>query len=428
MPAKSIWFLVLMITLGISDVMTGQTEKSSITGDLSLTDVIEGIKMRQEMLNAVHIKFNYECFSGAAEVAVDLNNQFHGIGCLFSYDFEVHRLDDKIRFRKKTYEAAKSYDIPRVDETIAWNGTKETTLASQPTNPEEKPGGIIGPTKSPNYQFDYWQTPIEGEVFETRKTVVQLLETGQWRLWGPEKLGEHDNVYKLEGRQFFAEGDSDVMEIWIDPVRDFAPVKIKHSIPEPSSLIPFPAVYELSEIKLEQRDGVWVIVEAVCHFDLNKPEALKKYENPDCYYKFQVEEYQVNPEMDESLFEIQYPSGTLVFDRFLEIAYTIGVGMPLRDVFDNKVDVDFEKWNISEPREAFELEKIPDDAEIIPAPRQAAERENTGEDAPEIPEQTSAARLSPLNKFIIIGLGSICCLIAVLYLIKKHSRGKTSEH
>jgi len=235
-------------------------------------------------------------------------------------------------------------------------------------------------------------------------------------------------VYKLEGRQFFAEGDSDVMEIWIDPVRDFAPVKIKHSIPGPSSLIPFPAVYELSEIKLEQRDGVWVIVEAVCHFDLNKPEALKKYENPDCYYKFQVEEYQVNPEMDESLFEIQYPSGTLVFDRFLEIAYTIGVGMPLRDVFDNKVDVDFEKWNISEPREAFELEKIPDDAEIIPAPRQAAERENTGEDAPEIPEQTSAARLSPLNKFIIIGLGSICCLIAVLYLIKKHSRGKTSEH
>jgi len=424
--------LATLIFLCVSSAISGQIEKKAHEADFTLNDMIEGIKMRKEMLKGVHIKFEYARYNGLTKRKGDDKDQFRGIDCTVIWKIELHRLDDKMRVNRVQYFTRRDAN-PFHRDLFTWNGLKMMGMGFEPENPDKIIGGTVQAGKNMNFELFHWQTPVEHEIFRYNNTLPELLEMGRWKLTGPENVGDYDKAYKLEGRHFFSEDDSDVLEVWIDPLRDFAPVKMRHNVPKKTSKIAFPAIYELNDIKLEQRNGVWIITEALYSYENLEEEMKKKYENPICFCKFKVAEYEIDPDLDESLFIIDYPRGTEVYDSIIETSYVVGEGIYLRNESGRMGYVKLHDFDVSNPRDILELEEKPGDFQFISPDKQAERDTAVIKDIPgnEIASGVIGQNVDTTessNKIIIIILGSLFLFLAGMYLYIRYSRGRANGH
>ncbi len=284
---------------------------------LSLEDFLDGISIRAELLKSVHVTFQFEVY---ADHNVNQEQLFQGLPLVRYREVDMKRLGEKMRVEAKMYNL-QSNQIDRV-ELFAWDSRKATGYAMWPQDPNNGLSGSVKPAKSGPFTTSYWLTPLEQEVFDIRRPLSEILDEAQWTLSGPEKIGQY-SAYKLEGTGFWE--DKAKLQVWIDPTQDFAPVQLIFTIEFEDRVN---IVEKMSDVRLEQKDGVWVIAEAVHTFEnpRQKDPHMRRFAT-----RFSIKDYRVGIQFPDDTFQIKFPKGTWVYDEIIKTGYIAGEGFWVTD-------------------------------------------------------------------------------------------------
>lgn len=288
---------------------------------LTLGDVMTGIKARTELLESVHITFDYRYFSNRnASKLNDTGGSLMGMPLQFHHGFELYRHSRKMLVKKAEYIGDQ---IGFVD-TFAWDGRKHLGFRTYPGDPKAKTSGSIKSEKSSSFKTGNWLTPFEQEVFDLKKTLPDLLDQGQWVLSGPESIGQY-SVYRVECKDVFADGVCQITA-WVDPTKDFAPVQLLQTFKIRDRK---PIINKMVDVCLEQRDGVWVITDAVLVLENQNVE--NTVDGPTYASRVSVKDYLVDVKLPEDFFELEFPKGTRVYDEIIKTGYIVGEGIWISD-------------------------------------------------------------------------------------------------
>jgi hypothetical protein len=203
-------------------------------------------------------------------------------------------------------------------DIFAWDGEKTTGYVSAPWNPNFRGTGTVKSKMGGQFKATYWLTPLEQEVFDLRSPLTEILDKARWNLSGPEKIGQHAS-YCLESVGLWE--DDIKLQVWIDPSRDFAPIQIKLTLTfEDGNNI----VERMSDVRLEQRDGIWIVADAVLTFENPRKKDPRKRKFAT---RFSVRDYHVGIELSDDIFQVEFPKGTRVYDEILKTGYIVGEGV-----------------------------------------------------------------------------------------------------
>ncbi|UCG50124.1 MAG: hypothetical protein JSU94_10110 [Phycisphaerales bacterium] len=298
--------------------MGGTVARAARTSSLSVEDVLAGIRMRDELLNSTHVVFKYQVY---ANHSVDPRRpSFSNLPLVRSRDVDIKRLWRKMRVEERIhgFEGAGTY-LHHLD-IFAWDGKKTTGYVSPPWNPDMKPTGSVKPRMGGQFLASYWLTPLEQAVLDIRAPLVEILDKAQWRLSGPETIGEY-TTYRIDSIGL----GNFILKVWLDPTRDFAPIQIDLTLTFEDGIN---IVERMTDVRLEQKDGVWVVADAVLRF--HGP----RHKNPrarEFYTRFSVTDYEVGVELSDDIFQIEFPEGVRVYDEILKTGYVVGEGVYVAD-------------------------------------------------------------------------------------------------
>ena len=110
-------------------------------------------------------------------------------------------------------------------------------------------------------------------------------------------------------------------QVWFDPTRDFAPIQIKLTLKFEDGIN---IVERMSDVRLEQRDGIWIVADAVLTFENPR---LKDPRKRRFATRFSVRDYHVGIELSDDIFQVEFPIGTRVYDEILKTGYIVGEGI-----------------------------------------------------------------------------------------------------
>jgi len=302
-----LWILSILST-GLFSNASGSDFAS-----LSVEDVLDGIRIRAELLKSVHVTFQFEVY---ADHNVDQDQLFQGLPLVRYREVDMKRLGEKMRVEAKMYNL-QDKQIDRV-ELFAWDSKKATGYARWPQDLDAKLSGSVKSAKRGPFKTSYWLTPLEQEVFDIRRPLSEILDEAQWTLSNPEEIG-HYSAYRLEGTGLW--DDKANLQVWIDPTKDFAPVQLILTIKFEDGVN---IVEKMSDVRLEQKDGVWVIADAVHTFEnpRQKDPNKRKFAT-----KFSIKDYHVGIQFPDETFQIKFPKGTWVYDEIIKIGYIAGEGL-----------------------------------------------------------------------------------------------------
>jgi len=333
------WLCALCISF-TAGVITAAEDKSS---GLSVEDVFDGIRMRSEALKSVQVVFRYEVY--ADHSVTEQVPSFWGLPLMRSREFDVRRLGEKMLVTRKIHNI-KGYhvDVQSV-ETFAWDGKKTTGFQQPVGDPSSKLSGSVKPGRAWAFETVYWLTPLEQEVFDLRKPLCKVLDETQWLLSGPEKIGEY-SAYKLESMGLWK--DNAKLQTWIDPTRDFAPVQTSLTLKFEDGRGDMSE--KMCDVRLEKKEGVWVITSASLMFENAREVDPKKRKFAT---RFSVTDYHVGVKLSDDMFQVEFPKGTRVYDEILKVGYIAGEGVWLADKDGTKF--------VSSRSALDDIKKLPDE-------------------------------------------------------------------
>jgi len=290
----------------------GGTELSA----LSVEDVLSGIRMRAELLKSTHVIFQYTVY--ADHPVEPQRPSFRGLPLVRSREVDIKRLGGKMRVEEKIHNLEGSNtNISHLD-IFAWDGEKATGYVSAPWDPNARSSGSVKSKMGGPFKASYWLTPLEQEVFDLRRPLPEILDKARWNLSGPEKIGQHAS-YCLESVGLWKDGAK--LQVWFDPTRDFAPIQIKLTLKFEDGIN---IVERMSDVRLEQRDGIWIVADAV--LTLENPR-MKDPRKRRFATRFSVRDYHVGIELSDDVFQVEFPIGTRVYDEILKTGYIVGEGI-----------------------------------------------------------------------------------------------------
>lgn len=288
---------------------------AEVSPELTFDDLKAGIEMRQNLLNRVQTDFTYSStyLDGPINKTENSVSQY----APFSIKkYSVLRADDKIRVCQSIYDVydtgvSELYKI----EHFAWNGEKFTGYAEPQDDTNSRVSGSVSNERNYILNAGFWRTPLEQQIFDLDCTLSEVLTQAEWELSGPEQIGD-SKVWCL--KSIGLEEGYSTLKVWIDPERDFAPVQMEFRMKIDGQK---EIIEKMTNVKLEQEDGLWVIKDATV---LLENPFLKKHKYG--AMRFSTENYQLGVDVQDSDFEIVFPEGTWVYDEIIEMGYIVGEG------------------------------------------------------------------------------------------------------
>ena len=223
--------------------------------------------------------------------------------------WEVKRAGGKIRVLRP-FANGTSYEF-------AWNGNRFTALKSDPkAREDDRYGGMIlaepasGATKAL-----YFGTAIEQDVFDFDEPLSELLGKGKWRVVGEEQVGD-SRCIRLSG-DGFNPATKFVVSAWVDPFRDFAPLKFVVEIHLHGKTI----VSTMDDVKLDDSAGLWTISSATMRvFNPIVNESRTHLS------EVTITNPVVGAEFPDDTFEIRFPVGASIWDDVAKVGRVVGKG------------------------------------------------------------------------------------------------------
>ena len=369
--------------------------------EISLEDIVTGIRIRQDSIESVKLDFSYEYFQPTHEsFSGDEGDYELDTLKMLDLGYETLRLDKKIRVKQIERDLTTGNSINL--ELVAWDGKVRTAYVEDLIRPGSKPGGTVKGEMGSFYS-GYWPTAMEMWVFDVRKPLTEILDVASLELNGVAKIGNYDTV-KLTAKNFF--GDSAILEVWVAPKKDFAPVKLRlvYHMQEPVKDV----FLTMDNVKLAKKGDVWVIMESA--IKVVNPNTSKKIKGQISYYK--ASDYQLSIPIDEKMFKIDFPRGTRVYDGILQQGYVVGEGMFVGDANGGGEYIPFEQApessNQKEEQDTFDKKK--------------SEAEDLKTDSPtaiqtsEIDEQIAVVETSAPRRRLFYGIG-ILVAVAIIAIL-----------
>jgi hypothetical protein len=373
--------------------------------EVTLEDIVDGIEVRQDLIKSVKLDFDYQYFQPNEKSLTGEDTDYQlEVKKVIDYSYETLRQSKKVRVKQIEKDIKTEKDIK--SELVAWDGKVRTAYVEDLTRPESKPGGTII-NEMGSFYSGYWPTAMEMWVFDMRESLSDILQKSTLELNGPEKVVDHEAI-KLTAKNFF--GENAVLEAWIVPQKDFAPVKLRlvYHIQGHDDII-----LTMDNVELENKGGVWVIMES--SIKVVNPNLPQKLHGEICCYK--ARDYQVDFPIDEKMFKINFPNGTQVYDGILQTGYIMGEGIFVGDTKGGGKYVPFE---------------IPSDLDNVPSPvppvsvaekiiEETVSTKNIEADSEDVTD-TDQKKLQLIYFGIPIFIVTMC--IAILFFITQTKRGE----
>jgi hypothetical protein len=269
----------------------------------TLTEIRDGIRSRVEQLQGLHVKLSRMSYvikpAGPPELCWQEEN-------------EVDRHAEKTRLLKKVL--VPSTGATRWTRIDAWNGRRLTQMGTQIANPAEWNGGVQGSVS--NTVWDFWLTALEGQFFDDPRPLVELLDVLDWKVIGEQKISG-ERAWGIQATVFFPDKEEGpTYQVWISPAKSFAVIEAKQSHKLRGGRERY---LQLKDVELQNVEGIWVIT-SCCIENSSPANGLTR-----CFYKFT--DYQVRLNPPDSLFEVTFPPGTLVWDDIKKIGYVVDRGI-----------------------------------------------------------------------------------------------------
>lgn len=378
--------------------------------DLKKEDIISGIKKRHEILDNANIKLTLK------ELLVDraLPDNHSLQDPIKSSVINIHKKGDMLRLEKDIEylfdeSPGNQYDI------VAWNNkivTGYTYLKDDSdlktgiiSNDLDRQGGVVA---------GYPLTVVEHYFFDHKQSFAELVDLSSWEIGLIEHEGE--KLYSLKSKSVV--NDFGFIEVWVDPIKDFAPIYYKCVI---QSEIIKPIILEMKNVKLFQANGFWLIRSAQIEVDnKNVPD----YDNVIGRNEYEIQEYDIETVFPDQYFKIEFPEGTRVLDTITNIPYIYGKNNTPVKMYVFEEDNNGEKVDIGNIDEQYE------DVQTITQPKKIANTsmEDSNQKQPIDIENHSDGTLKPSNTasysiFFIIIVILVIVLSGVIYKYVYNSRG-----
>ena len=306
---SSIW-LLLPICLAIS---SPSSFAAPAPAALSLEDVLHGIEVRGDLLHAREMTVRTEQFAHSREESAD-GRSFGGLPLFRTTELDMRIEGQKMHIDRRTISPQDGSTT--VKELFAWDGRRSTGYSHEPQNPNDVLRGLVESRQRGAFEVGYWMTPLEMEVFDLREPLWAVAKKTGWRLAGTETV-QDTQTYRIESVDLW--NGKAALTVWVDASRDFAPLKLELVIHVDGDR---PITETMDEVRLERRDGVWVIVDAVT--TITNPYI--EY-NPRYVRRTQILDYRVGMAFPEGSFTVEFPPGTWVYDAILNTGYIAGKGV-----------------------------------------------------------------------------------------------------
>ncbi len=385
--------LILALTLPFLPSRANGETPPVVTRD----DLISGIRNRKDMLHSATVRCNQEIFKlddHSTKEDIPKRNLL-----VLGRKYELQRQGEKMRVKRETYYT----DDQRISsvDVYAWNGKRKVGY-TQFLDRKQRTGGTVKGEKGDSGL--YWFTPLELEVFDIPKPLWDLVDELQWSVTGPEQVGEYQ-AYRLE-----SSGSSDdprKVRIWVDPTRDFAPVRV-------SLTLRYEGIKEISEemtdVKLIQQNGIWIVGRATMSIDNpNNPK------NGRTIHHFSVQDCKIGLELPDKTFDVEFPHGTWVWDDILKTGYIAGEGVFVKND-DGKMDLltTNEEKTDSPANESGQLESLsrPTTSQAFEASTRLSAEHRVAEQAEMHPNSSGNTAVSILllclAAFLFSGIAWLC--------------------
>lgn len=288
--------VLLLVLLMCTTLRASGRDVSTVT----LSDVVEGIHNRAERFYAV-----------GAKIAV---REFHRAPDGTESDVSMSATPTRVRIEGRRL----CVDRQEADRTysFSWDGTRFLTLSNIPAlGKQGQFTGLISATPGrAALQQDELLVPFEYRLFDEPRSLSMLVDTGKWEIVGKETIADYE-AWHIRGS--LGDKVGRVVDAWIDPFHDFAPVKVICTVMVRG--IPYTA--SLQHVELSQVDGLWVITtaEAVVTNQFVLHDLVQ-------VYQYRLSDYEVRTGFTDDTFAIRFPSGTNVWDDVAKQGSVVGKG------------------------------------------------------------------------------------------------------
>jgi hypothetical protein len=217
-----------------------------------------------------------------------------------------------------TPEMILAYDGQGESAYLPENATANVTLEKQPMTDQDPYCNALGLPIS-----DAERASVTTNRF-LLPTALEIAEC-EWKVQPTVEIVDGAECHVLESNQH--------QRIWVDPAIGFAVRfrEIRFDVPgRPSKDWPLSSRFAFQDYRRE--DDIWLPtkVEVVSYPTTRAPENL--WNQPTMKAVYTVDKLAVNDSVQDSLFKLTYPKGTMVYDKVAKRAYRIG---------DNNEELDY---------------------------------------------------------------------------------------
>lgn len=312
--------IAIIFAASLSILSIGLHSPAIADAPLSFDDIRTGLQHRAQKLAGARIHFQHSGSSSSGPASEPAPNTDRQMGFIRSY--ELLRRDNKLRFSRKAIDPADQTSVTRIEEG-AWNGSKRRGYGYDPAQTDDTStySGTVSSKPGTAIHGGYWMTALEQQVFDLRVPLIELIDDPQWNTrWRIADRPRIDGAqtYLIESEGIL--GGKGRVRAWIDPARDFAPRRIEVILKTDKH---GDITERMEHVKLDQRNGVWVIVDAKLTIHNPAIKADTKYG----FYRFTASKYEPDPDITDDELQLEFPKGTSVWDDVIQTAYVAGEGV-----------------------------------------------------------------------------------------------------
>jgi hypothetical protein len=286
---------------------------TEIVRHLTVEELKAGIIMRQNLINRVQCDFSYS-YIRLDKPIEEFMEPIEQYNPFIAHKFSTLWMDDNIRVKLSDLNIDNG-EVSRI-ERFAWNGVKFTGYAEILRSLNSRLSGYVSNYPKSILRLGFWRTPLEQQVFDLDKPLAEVLNLADWKVSGPEPIGE-SSAWCIESIGLH-EGHWR-LKVWIDPEKDFAPVQMELRIEIDGK---HDVIEKMTNVKLEKEDDVWVIKEAYVFLENPYLREGIRYN----VKHFIAHHYRLNVEVKDDDFVMEFPRGTWVYDEIAEMGYIAGEG------------------------------------------------------------------------------------------------------
>lgn len=401
----------ILLIVGCFCLNTNMSSAQSDGSTVSLEDVIDGIRMRSQLLTNMSATMYREIYN--FERYEDRNNP--AARTLLDRDtFNVQRKGEKVRVTHTKWNKTSIEKDPRYTAHFAWDGSKSRGYVKRPKGTGNPTGGLIINEQGSSYSLGHYLAALEERIFDLNVSLASAINESTWTLVGAERLGQYSAVV-VEGP---AIGKVQV-RAWVVPSRDYAPVKMRLTIPGPGNKGDI--IEEMTDVVLQKLDGVWVCRES--KILVHNPYVMEGWQA----HSFSMKSGQVGVDLPDEHFVLKFPPGLEVWDETLKMAFKVRANGTLEPLYYAGEDPDsrFELGSTELPEGLENADSDPRRGISEPAPRIEDVSQKSGTQSPL--SQIAGWKGRYRYIYVLCPMAIIAVVGISLYLRKRKRCGRMAE-